>query len=242
MRLAARLSDAFTVYLPDRRGRGLSGPRGEQYSMAKECEDVDALLTSTGAHFVFGHSSGGLIALQAALTLPSIRKVAIYEPPLSLHGSVPLSWLPRYEREVARGKLASALITAIKGMDVSREVSSRPRWLLLPLIKLWLLREKRTLKPNDVSTEALIPTQHFDMQLVKEMDGSLESFAQMHAEVCLLGGDQSPAFLRDALDALRETLPFVQSVEYVGLDHDGPIDTAPERIVGELRAFFSKSS
>src|SRR5438067_5501090 len=39
MRLAAALADAFTVYVPDRRGRGLSGPHGDQYSIAKECED-----------------------------------------------------------------------------------------------------------------------------------------------------------------------------------------------------------
>ncbi|HVB71957.1 MAG TPA: alpha/beta hydrolase [Ktedonobacteraceae bacterium] len=41
MRLATALSDAFTVYVPDRRGRGLSGPPGDQYSMAKGCKDVD---------------------------------------------------------------------------------------------------------------------------------------------------------------------------------------------------------
>jgi len=91
MRLAAALADAFTVFLSDRRGRGLSGPPGDQYSMAQECEDVDALLHKTGAQFVFGHSAGGLVALQAGLTLPSIHKVAVYEPPLSLLGSVPTS-------------------------------------------------------------------------------------------------------------------------------------------------------
>ena len=31
--LAAALSDAFTVYVPDRRGRGLSGPHGENYGL-----------------------------------------------------------------------------------------------------------------------------------------------------------------------------------------------------------------
>jgi len=34
MRLATALSDAFTVYVPDRRGRGLSGPYGDQYAIA----------------------------------------------------------------------------------------------------------------------------------------------------------------------------------------------------------------
>jgi len=241
MRLAAALSDTFTVYVPDRRGRGLSGPHGDQYSIAKECEDVDTLLDKTGAHFVFGHSSGGLIALQAALTLPSIRKVAVYEPPLSVHGSVPMSWVPRYERELAKGKVASAMITAIKGLKLSWAFTFIPRWLLLPLITLALRRDKQALKPDDVSMEALIPTMRFDQQLVKEMDNSLGSFKAMRAEVFLLGGDKSPAFLREALDALSKTLPHVERIEYPGLNHDGPNDTAPERISKELRAFFSKS-
>src|SRR6266480_615141 len=165
MRLATALASAFTVYVVDRRERGLSGPHRDRYGMTKECEDVDALLAQTDTHFVFGHSSGGLIALQAALTLPSIHKVAVYEPPLSLHGSVPMSWVPRYEREVARGKLASAMITLVKGLKLSRVVTFLPRWLLLPLTKLALRSNKQTLKPGDVSMEALIPTMRFDQQL-----------------------------------------------------------------------------
>ena len=66
------------MYVPDRRGRGLSGSAGEHYGLVAECEDVDALLSSTGTHYVFGLSSGALISLQAALTLPAIRKVALY--------------------------------------------------------------------------------------------------------------------------------------------------------------------
>jgi pimeloyl-ACP methyl ester carboxylesterase len=31
MKLGVALSDAFTVYIPDRRGRGLSGPFGDNY-------------------------------------------------------------------------------------------------------------------------------------------------------------------------------------------------------------------
>src|SRR5262249_54798152 len=68
MQLAEALSGSFTVYLPDRRGRGLSGPYGAGYNMQREVEDLDALLTKTGAQHVFGVSAGGLICLQAALT------------------------------------------------------------------------------------------------------------------------------------------------------------------------------
>src|SRR5437588_9690521 len=82
--LAVALADTFTVYVPDRRGRGLSGPFGKDYSIKKDVEDLDALFTKTGAHSLFGLSVGGLIALQAALTLPAIHKVAIFEPGLSV--------------------------------------------------------------------------------------------------------------------------------------------------------------
>ena len=242
MRLATALSDAFTVYVVDRRGRGLSEPHGDQYSIARECEDLAALLTKTGAHFVFGHSSSGLIALQAALTLPSISKVAVYEPALSLHGSISTSWIPKFDREIAQGKLASALITFIKADNLSRV----PRWVLLPLLKWYLSREKKSPLPNDVTMKALIPTQRFDGLLVKEMDGSLENFASVQAEVLLVGGAKSPAFLRDILDALNSTLPHVKWIEYPDLDHSGPNQTRPnqkgsERIASDLRAFFSQT-
>jgi pimeloyl-ACP methyl ester carboxylesterase len=95
IQLAEALATNFTVYLPDRRGRGLSGPYGKDYSIQKDVEDMDALLTKTGAHYVFGVSSGGIIWLQAALSLPSIHKAAIYEPPLLINGSLPIAWLTR---------------------------------------------------------------------------------------------------------------------------------------------------
>jgi pimeloyl-ACP methyl ester carboxylesterase len=51
-RLAAALADAFTVVVPDRRGRGASGPHGEVYGMAREVEDLRAVLDATGARQV----------------------------------------------------------------------------------------------------------------------------------------------------------------------------------------------
>ncbi len=78
------------------------------------------------------------------------------------------------------------------------------------------------------------------------MDGSLESFAGMRADVLLLGGAKSPAFLRDVLDALNHTLPHVKRIEYPNFDHSVPNQSrpnqkGPERIAGDLRAFFSQS-
>jgi hypothetical protein len=46
MQLAEAMADAFTVYVPDRRGRGLSGPFGDAYGIQREVEDLSALLAS----------------------------------------------------------------------------------------------------------------------------------------------------------------------------------------------------
>lgn len=60
MKLGTALAEEFTVYIPDRRGRGMSGPYGPHYSIEREDEDLDAIVTDTGAQYVFGEADGGL--------------------------------------------------------------------------------------------------------------------------------------------------------------------------------------
>ena len=86
LQLALALASNFTVYLPDRRGRGLSGPHRPGHSLRTEIEDLQAVVAHAGAHRVFGVSVSALIALQAARTAPAIRRVAAY--------SRPCSWTP----------------------------------------------------------------------------------------------------------------------------------------------------
>src|SRR5213594_1387750 len=77
--LAALLKEHFTVYTYDRRGRGESGDT-EPYSVKREVEDIDALINEAGGSAVlWGISSGGALALEAANRLSGIKRVAIYE-------------------------------------------------------------------------------------------------------------------------------------------------------------------
>ena len=80
--LAAALACSFTVLMPNRRGRAMS-PHCYQlrHSVDQDVEDVGAVRDASGARFVFGLSSGAMIALQSARRLPSIEKAALYEPP-----------------------------------------------------------------------------------------------------------------------------------------------------------------
>jgi pimeloyl-ACP methyl ester carboxylesterase len=236
MTLGAELADAFTVFIPDRRGRGLSGPHREGHGISTECEDIDALLHETGAHHVFGLSAGALISLCAARTSPYIQHLAIFEPPLPVADTDRVAWLPRFEREIAQGQLAAAMMTGIRGAQVSPLFGLVPRFLLTPLLNLAINADAKKVKDGDVPLKEIIPTLQFDAKTVSETKGSLESFKDVRAEVLLLGGSKSPAYLKAALDALEKTLPHVTRVEFPGLDHLAPDNSGKPKIVAqELR-------
>ena len=79
--LAEALSPHFTVYAYDRRGRGASG-NTPPYAVDREIEDIDALISEAGGSaFVYGHSSGAKLALDATARGLAITKLALYEPP-----------------------------------------------------------------------------------------------------------------------------------------------------------------
>jgi pimeloyl-ACP methyl ester carboxylesterase len=243
MQLAEALADSYTVYLPDRRGRGLSGPYGTPYGVREDVEDLDALLAKTGAHDVFGVSSGAIICLEAALALPAIQKAAIFEPPLMVDGPAPTAWLTRFDREMAQGKVAAAMITGMKGAEMGPPMLNViPRWLLERMTTMMMASEDKKAAGDDVTMRMLAPTLHYDFQLVVDMAGPLERFRAVHAEVLLLGGSKSPAYLTRAVDALEKVLPDVERVEFPGLGHEasGNADRRgqPEQVARELRRFF----
>jgi hypothetical protein len=67
-----------------------------------------------------------------------------------------------------------------------------------------------------------------------------EEVAGMTAEVLLLGGEKSPRFLREVLDALHGTLPRSQRIELARMGHGGPSSEGqPERVAEALRIFFA---
>ncbi len=246
MQLARALADTFTVFVPDRRGRGISGSGGNEYSIQKEVEDLDALLTKTGARNVFGLSSGAMIALQAALTLTAIHKLAIFEPPFFINGSVPTALVARYEKEMAEGKTAAALITGMKAGQMGPPImNALPRRLLESLVGMAMKSEEKKGSSDFVPMRALASTLHNDFQLVVEMADTLENFGAIRTEVLLLGGSKSPTYLKSAVDALEKVLPHATRIEFSGLSHAASWNTdrggKPERVAQELRRFFAES-
>ena len=79
--LAQELAARFTVYNFARRGRGDSGDT-RPYAVQQEIADIAALLAEAGGSAcLFGASSGGMFALEAAAAGLAVERVAVYEVP-----------------------------------------------------------------------------------------------------------------------------------------------------------------
>lgn len=234
LRLAEALAANFTVYIPDRRGRGLSGPPGEDYTLEKELQDLSALLQETAASLLFGHSAGGFFALEAALRLPII-KLAVYEPAVSINGSLPLDWSQAYERVLADGDTAKAMAIFFKGLRL-HWTSNLPLWVLSAFSRLML----RTSEGQEMA--GLLPTGVWEIGEFRRLERAgltYERYRCIPAETLLLGGSRSPAYLRHALPALAAVIPHARAVLLPGLNHNAPDQNAPEVVAAELDKFYS---
>jgi pimeloyl-ACP methyl ester carboxylesterase len=238
-KLAAALSSDYTVYVPDRRGRGLSGPHGDDYRAQREVEDLRALVAKTGASKVFGLSSGALVVMRSALVTPELDRVALYEPPLSIGGSAPVDWVPRFDREIARGKPAAALVTAMKGMVAEPSLFSRiPRPVLVPALTIGL-RFQGDGAADEVPVADLVPTLHYDMRLIRELADTTADYAAIKARVLLMRGSESADYFGVALRELAAVLPDARGIVLPGAGHTTPEnDGSPLAVAEALRDFL----
>jgi pimeloyl-ACP methyl ester carboxylesterase len=242
MRLARALSVAFTVYVPDRRGRSRSGPYGGFRGLGTEIEDLGALLDACGATRLFGLSAGAVIAVEAARVRPEINRLALYQPPLAFDGIVHGDWAPAYERQLAAGRPGTALVTVLKA---TADRTSPVRWVPRPPLGAALdfaIRRTAGRAPRDgaMSPRELIPTVGYDAQSVNGAAGPLERFSALSCEILLLGGSRSARNLTASLYGLSRVLPQARRVVLRGTRHTAPDNSGqPDRVATELHRFFS---
>ena len=164
--LAAILAPRFAVFNYDRRGRGDSDDTAP-YAAEREVEDLEALIAAAGGSaFVFGMSSGGVLALEAARRLP-ITRLAVYDPPFMVDDSGPQppadheakltelvsSGRPGDAVERLRSVTVPTLVIDGEESDPRLRRAARALWAVLPDV------QKRTLEgqTHEWAPEALAP-------------------------------------------------------------------------------------
>ena len=140
--LAELLAQHFTVYMYDRRGRGFS-TNGKPFAVAREVEDIDALIEQAGGSaFVYGISSGACLALEAALALDSrIPRLALYEPPYNSAGAGRVQWqeyTQNLTRAIAEGRRGDAVTLFMEFVGTPTEqingMKHAPVWQMFEMV------------------------------------------------------------------------------------------------------------
>ena len=207
-RLGTRLSECFTVFHYDRRGRGDSTDT-QPYAVEREMEDLDAIITEAGGSAcVFGISSGAALAMQAAIRLGNrIKKLAMYEAPYNDDEAARRAWRA-YRKQLAevladgrRGD-ALALFMMLVGMPPEHLDAVRQH----PLWPIW---------------EAAAPTLAYDAAIMGE-DASVptEKAAQVAAPTLVMDGEASFPFMHVTATALANAIPHAEHRTLPGQTHE----------------------
>lgn len=227
--LARALAGGYPVHVLDRRGRGLSGPQGPHYSVEAEAADVSAVLTHTGSDLVFGHSYGGLVGLHLALWR-SIAGLVVYEPGVSIGGSIDGAWFPEFRRLLATGRHGAAMAKFLKGSRLA-PIGDAPAFVLRALAFL-LLRGS-----DGAETRAMMGTTPAELAEVFALDSDGRRYAAIRTPTLLLGGSRSPEYLTGVLPRLAELIPTARYEILPGLDHNAPDLNAPATIARKITDF-----
>jgi pimeloyl-ACP methyl ester carboxylesterase len=229
--LAASLAPYFTVFAYDRRGRGDSGDTA-LYAVEREVDDIEALVGEAGGStFLFGHSSGAVLALEAARLLPDkVTKLAVYEPPFIIDDSrppAPEHFASHLQEVVSSGRRGEAVesFLAVVGMpaEMIAQMRQSPTWPRLEASAQTLVYDATIMADTERGDPSSLGKWSSTTVPTLVLDGTV-----------FLGRAEPHAFMRHGADALASILPHAQRRILEGQDH-GPADDA---LVPALKAFF----
>jgi len=226
--LALSLADTFTVHLVERRGRGNSGPQGEDYNMAKEVEDVEAILRYTNSPFLFGHSFGGAVALEVALNKYPIKKFAIYEPAIIIDNPLPVHRLPAIYEALDSGDYSKAFIGLMNILTEGAITEDKLTEMAASLVNspVW---------PQMCELLQTIPA---EMMAVHNNESDYAQYQFLQTRLLLMYGGNSQASTKNENKILAEIIPNTETAEVANAGHNGPDVDDPQQVADQLKQWF----
>ena len=222
---AEPLSQRFTVYNYDRRGRGESDDT-PPYAIAREIEDLDAVIQEAGGSAcVFGGSSGGVLTLDAVAHGSHITKLAVYEPPFVVDDS--------------RAPVAEDMVDQLKNMIVSGRRGDAAETFMTKgsLMPAEMVAGMRT-QPFWSEVEAVAPTLVYDAMIMNgTMRGTplpVDRWSSVTIPTLVIYGGDGPAWSRHAAESLVALLPHAEDKALEGQFHT----LTPEALTPVLENFF----
>lgn len=212
--LANRLAERCTVHLYNRRSHQGSAPLRGDETAATDLEDLAAVLETTGATGVFGHSGGAFVAMQSGLSLP-IGRIAVYDPAVAVAGcDFPKDFLDEFEAAVTAGDDAKAI--AVMGRDINRDqlATKLPFRLQLLIVRGYL----RT--PIGRRMAELLPTAGPEVRRILAAEAPASAYAGITAEVLLARGARSAGYYGPICAALADAIPRARTIVLPRASHN----------------------
>jgi pimeloyl-ACP methyl ester carboxylesterase len=223
--VARPLADRFRVLTYDRPTYRTTPPPRGAAAMAAEVAELLAIADAVQEPLlVVGHSSGGVVALEAALR-HRFAGLLLYEPPVAVDRPIGGEALVRARAALDHGDPHAAMV--IHARDIVR--AGRLGALVFRLVPAL----GRTLIAHAEGQVA-------DDEALESLGVGVDRYAAVDAPVLLLGGARSPDHLRAGLDALAAVLPRLDSV--VVLPSQGHVATvrAPEQVAAVIGDFAGR--
>ena len=223
--LAGLISKHFNVIDYDRRGRGDSTDT-QPYAVEREIEDIESLIDAAGGSaFLFGMSSGGVLALEAARALGSkVGKLALYEPPFIIDDSrppLPKDYVEQLNAAIAAGRPGDAVeIFMTKAILIPDEFVTMMR--TAPMSETF--SDESGAKPPEWSDmEKVAHTLAYDGMIVREFLAGKplppKRWSAITAPTVVIVGGNSEPFFHDGAQALVNDMPNAQRQILEGQDH-----------------------
>lgn len=214
--VAARLRSQFRVLRLHRRQYRPDLKSGTRCTMAEEVAHVRALADLVDQPMlVVGHSSGGVLALEALVALPeAFAGAVLYEPPCVIGPPLGGEALTRAQAAMTAGSPGKALAIFL------RDIVRTPAWAA------WMSGAFVPLVPR---LGRLAPHQLDDCAAIDEVGVRLEAYSRIDVPVVLLGGERSPAHLGERLDALEQVMPNTRRIRLRRQGHAAN-NLAPARV------------
>ena len=225
-KVAARLAPRFRVVRLHRRQYRLDIVTGSPCTIDQEVDDVLAVAKVIGEPMlVVGHSSGGVVALEAMVASPSTFPGAvIYEPPVVIGPPLGGEALQRAMAAMAAGKAGKAITIFMRDIVGIPPLVARLAGMFVAIQPRW---------------RKFVPRQLDDVEAIDQLGVRLDAYARIEVPNVLLGGDHSPARLGKRLDALARALPRAEKVVLRGQGH-GANQRAPGEVARIIETLADK--
>jgi len=238
MQLGALLADQFTVYIPDRQGRGQS-QRHNNFGLVSESEDIQALVNKTKAENIYGLSAGAVVTLQTGIIEKSIKKICLHEPPILVE-ETRTDWIAKYKEAMNKGNYGKAFMSIVKGTDDPSSLFNKlPSFIIVPLMNIAIKSESKKKNSDDVPLKPLIDAMFYDIKIIEDSEGIINEYKNITADVLLIKGQKSQPYLRTTIDKLSTALPKAKCVDLAGQGHTVSNNgEKPALVAAELKRFF----